>query len=304
MGSPAAIVFLPFHGHAGRMSSARRVEQLTIMNDAPIGVFDSGVGGLSVLLEIRALLPSEELLYVADSAAAPYGDRSEAFIRQRVEVIGDFLTGLGVKMIVVACNTATAIGVELLRAKHSIPIVAMEPAVKPAAALSRSRIIGVLATSRTLASERFARLADVFGRDARVILQPCPGFVELVERGETDSPRAFDLVKQHVSPLVRQGADTLVLGCTHYPFLLPVIKEVVGPQVTVLDASLPVARRVQSILQSERLLAEREGPGTEHFWTSGDPQRVAPVIAKLWGRDVEVEPLSPQYSVPADTAGG
>lgn len=274
------------------------------MSDAPIGVFDSGVGGLSVLHEIRALLPSEDLLYVADSAAAPYGDRPETFIRQRVEAIGDFLSQMGAKTIVVACNTATAIGVELLRSKLSIPVVAMEPAVKPAATLSRSKVIGVLATSRTLASERFARLADNFGRGARVILQPCPGFVELVERGETDSPRAFDLVRQHVEPLVAQGADTLVLGCTHYPFLLPVIKEVAGPQVTVLDASLPVARRVQSVLQSQRLLARRDGPGTERFWTSGDPRHVTPVISKLWGREIYVEPLSPQYSIPADSAGG
>src|SRR5690606_38584694 len=153
----------------------------------------------------------------------PYGDRPETFIRQRAEAIGDFLSQMGAKTIVVACNTATAIGVELLRSKLSIPVVAMEPAVKPAATLSRSKAIRVLATSRTLAREPFARLADNFGRGARVILQPCPGFVELVERGETDSPRAFDLVRQHVEPLVAQGADTLVLGCTHYPFLLPVI---------------------------------------------------------------------------------
>ena len=286
------------------MRSASRVEELIIMSDAPIGVFDSGVGGLSVLREIRALLPAEDLFYVADSAAAPYGDRSEAFIRQRVEAIGDFLAGTGAKMIVVACNTATAIGVELLRAKLPLPVVAMEPAVKPAVALSRSKVIGVLATSRTLASERFARLANNFGRGVRVILQPCPGFVELVERGETDSPRAFDLVRQHVSPLVEQGADTLVLGCTHYPFLLPVIKEIAGPEVTVLDASLPVARRVQSVLQAEGLLANRERPGAERFWTSGDPRKVAPVISKLWGRNVQLEPLPAEYSVPGGETGG
>lgn len=248
--------------------------------------------------EIRSLLPRENLLYVADSGAAPYGDRPETFIRERTAAIAGFLVSMGVKALVVACNTATAVAVEMLRATFTIPVVAMEPAVKPAVAVSRTKTVGVLATSRTLASERFARLADNFGRGVRVILQACPGFVELVERGETDSPHAFDLVKRHVWPLVEQGADTLVLGCTHYPFLLPVIRQVAGPEVTVLDASLPVARRLQSILQAERLFAHREGPGAERFWTSGDPHVVAPVISKLWGRCVEVESLPSEYFVP------
>lgn len=278
------------------MKLTRRVE-VRSMTDAPIGVFDSGVGGLSVLREIRALLPAEDLLYVADSGAAPYGDRPEAFLRERVWAIAEFLVHMGVKMLVVACNTATAVGVELLRERLSVPVVAMEPAVKPAASVTRSGIIGVLATGRTLASERFARLADTFGRGIQIILQPCPGFVEQVERGEIASPKTVELVKKYVLPLLEQGADTLVLGCTHYPFLLPVIKEVAGPGVSVLDASLPVARRVLSVLHAQGLLASRKVPGTERFWTSGDPDAVAPVIAKLWGRTVHVEPLPEAYSV-------
>jgi len=282
-----------------KMSSACRAEVIR-MSDAPIGVFDSGVGGLSVLREIRSLLPSEELLYVADSGAAPYGDRSEAFIRDRVGAIADFLVGMGAKMLVVACNTATAVAVELLRSRLAVPVVAMEPAVKPAVTLSRSGIIGVLATSRTLASERFARLAELFGDGVEIILQPCPGFVEQVERGDTDSAETYSLVKQHVSPLIEKGADTLVLGCTHYPFLLDVIKEVAGPGVTVLDASLPVARQVQRRLQQEGLLSRRQSPGTERFWTSGEPNLVEPVISKLWGKKVRVEALPAPYAVPRD----
>lgn len=280
-----------------RMEFGPRVEVVSMM-DAPIGVFDSGVGGLSVLREIRALLPAEDLLYVADSGAAPYGDRPEEFIRERVWAIAEFLVQMGVKMIVVACNTATAVGVELLRSRLSIPVVAMEPAVKPAASLSRSKIIGVLATSRTLASERFARLAENFGRGVQIILQPCPGFVEQVERGDIDSPETVELVKKHVLPLIEKGADTLVLGCTHYPFLLPVIREVAGPGVSVVDASLPVARHVANVLQARGLLSSRQVPGTERFWTSGEPSVVSPVISKLWGRAVHVEALPAKYSVP------
>ena len=243
-------------------------------------------------------MPHEDLLYVADSAAAPYGDRPETYIRERVWKIAEFLVGMGVKMLVVACNTATAIAVELLRSRLAIPVVAMEPAVKPAVALSRSGIIGVLATSRTLSSERFARLTDLFGQGVRIVLQPCPGFVEQVERGEIESAETYALVRKHVSPLIEVGADTLVLGCTHYPFLLPVIQEVAGPGVSVLDASLPVARQVSKRLQEEGLLSRKETPGSERFWTSGVPSLVAPVISKLWGREVQVEALPPQYSVP------
>lgn len=270
------------------------------VTEAPIGVFDSGVGGLSVLREIRALLPREALLYVADSAAAPYGDRPVAFIRERVFAIADFLLSKGVKMLVAACNTATAVAVEQLRARVPVPVVAMEPAVKPAVGLSRSGIVGVLATSRTLSSQRFARLAGDYGEHAQIIVQPCPGFVELVERGDIDSPEAYALVTRHVAPLIEKGADTLVLGCTHYPFLLPVIRQVAGPCVTVLDASLPVARQVQRRLEQEGLLATGQEPGTERFWTSGDPARVEPVISRLWGKPVRVEALPSPYAVSRD----
>lgn len=274
------------------------------MTDAPIGVFDSGVGGLSVLREIRSVLPYEELLYVADSAAAPYGNRPEVFIQERVWAIARFLTSMGAKLLVVACNTATAVAVELLRSRLSVPVVAMEPAIKPAVAVSKSGIIGVLATSRTLASERFARLADNVAQGVQVILQPCPGFVEQVEKGDCDSPETMRLVERHVAPLIQKGADTLVLGCTHYPFLAPAIQEVAGPGVTILDASLPVARQVRRQLEARGLLSVRQDPGTVRFWTSGNPASVEPVISKLWGQAVRVEPLPGPYSVNPDLVKG
>lgn len=274
------------------------------MSDAPIGVFDSGVGGLSVLREVRSLLPFEDLLYVADSAAAPYGDRAETFIRDRAWAIARFLVEeRGAKLLVVACNTATAVAVEMLRARLSVPVVAMEPAIKPAVSVSQSKIIGVLATSRTLASERFARLADHVGQGAEIILQPCPGFVEQVERGDTDSPMTLALVRQHVLPLIEKGADTLVLGCTHYPFLTPAIQRVAGPGVTVLDAAMPVARQVRRQLEARGLPSGRGTAGSQRFWTSGEPGLVGPIISKLWGQKVQVHSLPAPYAVPSDAAG-
>lgn len=261
------------------------------MTEAAIGVFDSGVGGLSVLREIRLALPEEDLLYVADSGAAPYGDRSEQFISDRVHAIVEFLMSQRVKAIVVACNTATAVAVQTVRAQYAIPIIAMEPAVKPATKLTQSGVIGVLATSRTLASESFSRLAGNYSEGVQVILQPCPGFVEQVEKGELDGARTLALVTRYVSPLLEQGVDTLVLGCTHYPFLLPAIKAVAGPTVTVVDSSAPVARQVYRRLEANGLLSRRGITGTELFWTSGVPDQVEPIITKLWGKEAKVQAL-------------
>lgn len=258
------------------------------MSEAAIGVFDSGVGGLSVLREIRAQLPAEDLLYVADSGAAPYGERTEEFIRERVRAIVEFFLRRQVKAIVVACNTATAVAVELIRSQYDIPVVAVEPAVKPAAALTKSGVIGVLATSRTLSSERFARLAGNYGEGVTVLLQACPGFVEQVEKGELDSVETRGLVQRYVGPLIDQGVDTLVLGCTHYPFLRAAIQAVGGQKVHILDSSDAVARHVRRRLESEGLLSQKERAGVELFWTSGEPELVAPVISKLWGRQVAV----------------
>lgn len=244
-----------------------------------------------MLRQIRSLLPYEDLLYVADSGYAPYGDRSEAFVMARVRAIAAVMLRRGVKALVVACNTATAVAVTALREQLDIPVIAIEPAVKPAAKVTRSGCIGVLATQRTLASERFSSLASRYGQDVRLILQPCPGFVEQVERGDLTSPKTREMVARYVEPVIAQGADTLVLGCTHYPFLLPVIQEVAGPRVTVLEPSEAVARQVRRRLEEEGLLAE-EGPlGTETFWTSGEPAHVERVISRLWGKPVRVESL-------------
>ena len=205
-------------------------------SEAPVGVFDSGVGGLSVLREIRARLPGESLLYVADSGHVPYGEKSPEYIRERCRQIADFFLEQGAKALVLACNTATAAAVAELRERHpGLPIVGMEPAVKPAAAATRSGTVGVLATTGTLKSARFAALLDRFAGDVRVITQPCPGLVECVEQGALDAPATRALLDAFVQPLLAAGCDTLILGCTHYPFLKPLLRQLVPAQVELID---------------------------------------------------------------------
>jgi glutamate racemase len=255
----------------------------------PIGIFDSGVGGLSVLRVIRAELPAADLIYVADSAYTPYGDRPSEFVQQRAVSLVEFLLDRGVKAVVVACNTATAAAAATLRVRFAVPIVAMEPAVKPAAAQTRSGVVGVLATTRTLASARFLELVDAHGGGVQVIVQPCPGWVEQVERGEVEGDASRRLVERHLRPVLDRGADTLVLGCTHYPFLRPLIEQIAGPDVRVIDPAYAVVRELRRRLDLAGLLPAQGAPGRDAFWTTGDPARVGPVFRQLWGSDVLVQ---------------
>lgn len=260
-------------------------------SSAPIGVFDSGVGGLSVLREIRRELPAEDLIYVADSGYAPYGDRPEDYVRGRAVAIMEFLRAQNVKAVVVACNTATGIAVEALRARYTEPIVAIEPAVKPAAAQTRSRIVGVLATTQTLKGQKFAKLVSTHAGDVEVLTQACPGLVEQVERGDLASASTRSLVEQYLRPLLDKGTDTIVLGCTHYPFVSDVIRDVAGPSVNLIDSAGPVARELRRRLQANGLLASESRVGTETFWTTGSPEQVAAVIEQLWSRKVAVREM-------------
>jgi glutamate racemase len=254
-------------------------------------VFDSGVGGLSVLRAIRAELPHENLLYVADSAYAPYGDRPTEYIEKRATAVVQFLIAEGAKAVVVACNTATGIAVDALRSRFSLPIVAIEPAVKPAASQTRSGVVGVLGTTQTLSSSKFSRLLAAYGENVDLLVQSCPGLVDQVERGELSSPATRLLVEQYVRPLLDKGADTLVLGCTHYPFLRSVIQAVAGPGIAIIDPAEAVARELRRRLEVADRLSRNTQHGTERFWTSGDPDRVRAVIDQLWVTSVEVEPL-------------
>lgn len=257
-------------------------------DNAPIGVFDSGVGGLSVLREIRARLPGESLLYLADSGHVPYGEKSPEFIRARCRAIATFLLEQGAKALVLACNTATAAAVAELRERYpNVPLVAMEPAVKPAAQATRSGVVGVLATTGTLKSAKFAALLDRFASDVRVITQPCPGLVECVEAGELDTEATRSLLQGFVEPLIEQGCDTLILGCTHYPFLRPLLTELLPATVTLVDTGAAVARHLETVLAARDQLGD--GAMITRFWSSGDPRRLAGVLPILWGENGRVE---------------
>lgn len=238
---------------------------------APVGVFDSGVGGLSVLRSIREHLPAESLIYVADSRHIPYGDKSAAFIRGRTLAIATHLERLGCKAIVLACNTATAAAAAELRATSGLPVVAIEPAVKPAVAATRSGVVGVLATAGTLESARFNGLLARYAGTVKVVTQPCPGLVERIEAGDLQGPATVDLLRRYTRPLLAAGADTLVLGCTHYPFLRPLLTELCGPDVALIDTGAAVARRLATLLDTLGLAAHRPDGGSVLGLSSGDP---------------------------------
>jgi glutamate racemase len=256
-----------------------------------IGVFDSGVGGVSVLRELRLALPRHDLTYIADSKYVPYGVKAPDFIRERSSAIVRFLVEqLQSRVVVVACNTATTHAVDRLRLDFSaVPIVGTEPAIKPAASATRSGVVGILATGATLAGERVTNLIERNKEGIEVVTQPCPGLVEQVEAGDLSGPETLELLQRYTKPLLARGADAIVLGCTHYNFLQPAIQRLVGPYVTLFDSAAAVAR------QTARVLAARAGDGPQEgaienrrvaFFTSGDPDTVRPVLEAVWGERI------------------
>jgi glutamate racemase len=258
----------------------------------PIGIFDSGLGGLSVLRELVRVLPNEDVVYVADSAHVPYGPKPPAFIRARSLTITKFLVGVhNAKAVVVACNTATTHAVEMLRREFpDVPIVGMEPAIKPAAAATRSGTVGVLATQATLGGERFVDLAQRYSEGIELLTQPSPGLVECVEAGDVNGPEAERLLRAYTEPMLARGADTIVLGCTHYPFLRDRLQGIVGNDVQIIDTGEAVARqtvrvleRVERLEPSERL----EQPATITYYSSGDVNTARAVIQTLMQQPVD-----------------
>ncbi|MHB2249777.1 glutamate racemase [Pseudomonas fitomaticsae] len=262
------------------------------MREAPIAVFDSGVGGLSVLAEIQQLLPNESLLYLGDCGHIPYGEKTPEFIRQRCSVMAGFFREQGAKALVIACNTATVAGVaDLRRDFPDWPIVGMEPAVKPAAAATRSGVVGVLATTGTLQSAKFAALLDRFATDVRVITQPCPGLVELIESGDLQSAELRRLLQHYVEPLLGAGCDTIILGCTHYPFLKSMLKTMLPDDISLIDTGAAVARQLQRLLAERNLLAD--GPNRPvQFWTSADPRSLKNILPMLGQTPGDVQSFS------------
>lgn len=264
----------------------------------PVGVFDSGVGGLSIVQVLRRVLPSEDIIYYADSGNCPYGGRTDEWLRSRALEVSDFLLGQGAKTVVVACNTASAAGLEHLRAERAVPIVGLVPAVKPAVEATKTGAIGVLSTQGTM---RGRLLADVIERFAvpagvRVVTGAPTGLVEAVERGELASPQTYRAVAGAVLPMLAQGVDTIVLGCTHYPFLAPTIQEIAGSGVCIIDSSMGVALQTRRVLEGHDIARMGERPGSLLVYTSGDPSVVGPVVQRLVGEAVAVlhESQAPQ----------
>ena len=240
------------------------------MNNNPIGVYDSGFGGLSVWRELHRALPCESLIYLGDGKNCPYGSLPAERIKELAEASVRELVERGCKMVVVACNTATAAAISHLRATFDLPIVGLEPAVKPACAMTRSKIIGVVATHRSLQGEKFLSTVERYGQGVEVIKAVGEGFVEAVEQNEEHTPATAELVRKAVLPLVEGGADKIVLGCTHYPFLRDVIAEVVGSRVEIIDSSDAVARRVEALLDEYDLRADAESVAEYRFLTFAD----------------------------------
>lgn len=244
-----------------------------------IGVFDSGVGGLSVLKALQAQLPLHDLLYVADSAHAPYGERSDDYISQRTHRIASHLFSEGASLLVIACNTASAVAAGSLRARWpNAPIVAVEPGLKPAVALTRNGSIGVMATPATLRSEKFKHLLNVHGRGIAVHLQPCPGLAGQIELGIQDDPVLLELIHRFSAPLKQAQVDTVVLGCTHYPFVHEEIQHAFGPQVTLVDTGEAVARQVVRLLDGTSAQASRQQ--RIQLQTTGDAAPLARLAAR------------------------
>ena len=248
---------------------------------ATIGIFDSGSGGLSVYREIVKVLPQERYVYFADNGHCPYGGKTAAYIQDRARAVTEILLSLGADLIVVACNTATAAAIATLRAEYpAVAFIGMEPAVKPAALGTESGVIGVLATAGTLKGSKFLTTKGRFEEDVTIVEHVGQGFVELVENGILDGPEAEATVRASLQPLLDAGADRIVLGCTHYPFLRPVIERIAGPGVEVIDPAPAVARQTLHMLE-ERGIPTGQGPFSVDLYFSGQPEALQRIYRLL-----------------------
>lgn len=261
------------------------------MNQQPIAVFDSGLGGLTVLRALRQRLPQEDYFYFADTRFLPYGDKPEVFLRERGTLIAESLARRGAKALVIACNTATAAAAEAIRAATALPVVALEPGVKPAAQLTKTGVIGVLATTRTLQSERFQRLVGNHAPHLNVLAQPCPGLAEAIETEGPESDKVAQLLDGFVAPLAAARADVVVLGCTHYPWVAAAIAARMPAGTTLLDTGEAVARQLDRLLEAAGLRGG--GQGRLSLSTSAAPTQVTATVDRLFGRKLCIEHWEP-----------
>jgi glutamate racemase len=233
-------------------------------NQQPIGIFDSGVGGLSILKAVEKLMPQENLIYLADTQYAPYGERSIEFINQRVLSIAEFLISKNIKLMIVACNTATATSIKQLREKYKIPVIGIEPAIKPAAEYSQNKKVGVLATQSTLESEKYLKLKTRFNQEVDFIEKASSLFVELVESGIEITQQEIGLIQNELKPFIESDIDSLVLGCTHFPFLAEAIQKTLGENIKLFESAMPVAYEAQRQLDNQAN-TEKEKGRIEYF---------------------------------------
>ena len=265
---------------------------MTISNH-PIGVFDSGVGGLSVLRAIRAQMPEEDVIYFGDQGHVPYGPRPMEQIQSFSEGITRFLLAQDAKLIVVACNTASAAALKFLREKFpEVPFVGMEPAVKPAAEQTLTGVVGVLATPATFQGALYASVVERFANGVQVLQHTCPGLVGQIEQGDLNSPRTREILEDALLPMLAKHINTVVLGCTHYPFVIPLIEQIVGDNVRVIDPAPSVARQVRRLLEAGGRKRASVRVGSVRFFTSSDEQAMESLLPSLWGADGEVQRMS------------
>lgn len=258
-----------------------------------IGVFDSGIGGLSVLRAIRALLPSQPVIYLGDQAHVPYGIRQLEEVRQFSNEIAQFLMEQGARLIVVACNTASVAALQSLRQIYpQIPFVGMEPAVKPAAEQTHSGTVGVLATTATFQTAMYASVVERFAQGVTVLENDCPGLVAQIEKGDLNGAETRRILEKALNPMLEKGVDTVVMGCTHYPFVIPLIQQIAGPQVRVIDPAPAIARQVKRMLEVHQLLAEENLPASVRFLTTGDPDNFSHLVHLLLNENHNAEKAS------------
>lgn len=259
----------------------------------PIGVFDSGVGGLSVLREIRAQMPNEHIIYFGDQGHVPYGPRSMRQIQGFSEEITRFLLRQNSKLIVVACNTASAAALKHLRATFpDVQFVGMEPAVKPAAEKTQTGKVGVLATPATFQGALYASVVERFANGVELFQNTCPGLVGQIEKGELDTPATRAILDAALLPMLEKDIDTVVLGCTHYPFVIPLIERIVGEKVRVIDPAPAVAKQVKRLLEAGGMLNQNQQEGRVRFITSGAADPAQKVLSLLLGIDAQVEAVT------------
>lgn len=251
-------------------------------DNRPIGLFDSGIGGTSIWREIHALMPNESTIYLADSKNAPYGSRPKEEILALSRKNTEFLLSLGCKIIVVACNTATTNAIRELRAEYDVPFIGIEPAIKPAANQSQTHTIGVLATKGTLSSELFNKAIENY-KDVKIVEQIGHGLVQLIEDGKAHSEETENLLQQYLKPMVEANIDYLVLGCSHYPYLIPQIRKIIPPHIKIVDSGEAVARQTQAVLEQKGALTSLKEARVE-FYTNSDPN----VLKSILNNEYEV----------------